>query len=243
MLQFSAMTHRERLVQNFLVGLFGTTAFITITVFSLIWINGLSYDRATGSFEQTAVIAIEEKLKDVTVSLNGRVVDDQLPLQERGLLPGLYEIEISRDGFRPFIKNVVLQAGEVEIIKNVVLIADQPLLTDLPADYRFITIGNFSAGLTLIGGELRDGAKFITRFAVEPLKVYRLNHIYLYQLGKQIRTFDPETTQDFFIHELAHEPGTINPKPFSWSLAVKDGELNYLINLTEPTVAAVNPPQ
>ncbi len=237
------MTRKQQFVQNFLVGLFGTTAFVTITVFSLLWVNGLSYDRATGSFEQTSVIAIEEKLNDVTVTLNGLKVGTELPLQQRQLKAGLYELEIARAGYRSFVKNIVLQTGGVERIKDVVLIADNPLTTALPVDYRFITLGPLSSGLTLTDGELYDGTIFITRFAAAPLKVYRLNHIYLYQLDQQIRTYDPETTQDFLIHTVASDEVTINPKPFSWSFAVKDGTTSYLINLTEPTVAAAALPQ
>ncbi|MEX1051813.1 MAG: hypothetical protein WEC83_00260 [Patescibacteria group bacterium] len=237
------MTRKQQFVQNFLVGLFGTTAFVTITVFSLLWVNGLSYDRATGSFEQTSVIAVEEKLRDVTVKLNGLTVAEELPLQQRNLKPGLYELEISRVGYRSFIKNVILQVSEVKIIENVVLIANNPLITELPADYRFITLGPISAGLTLSDGELYDGGRFITRFATAPSAIYRLNHIYLYRLDGQIRSFDPETSQDFLIVTLENEQTTINPKPFSWSFAVQDGARNYLVNLTEPTVAAVDLPQ
>ncbi len=237
------MTRKQQFLQNFLVGLFGTTAFVTLTVFSLLWVNGLSYDRATGSFEQTSVIAVEEKLKDVTVMLNGVEVADALPMQQRSLKPGLYELEISREGYRSFVKNIILQAGEVEIIENVALIAETPLVTDLPADYRFITLGAKSVGLTLSDGELYDGTSFITRFAVLPNKIYRLNHLYLYQVSQEIRLFDPETSQDFLITIASTADTVINPKPFSWSFAVKDGERNYLINLTELSEDLASQPQ
>lgn len=233
------MTSKERILQNFLVGLFGVTAFVLIATFSFIWLNGLNYNKATGSFEQTSVIAIESRARDVSVWFNGINVASSIPTQRRNLQPGYYEVEVRREGFHTFRKTLTLRAGQVGIIKGVVMIAEQPLISRLSDDHRFVGMGQFSTGLSLIGGELYDGSRLVTRFANKPTNIYRLNETYLYILNNEIRIFIDETSQDFLIHSADGPITNINSNPFSWTVAVQDASGNYLINLTEPSEALV----
>jgi hypothetical protein len=214
------------------VGLFGTTAFVTIAIYSFVWLNGLSYNTANGSFEQTSIIAVESKAQSVEVWLNGQKYDDKIPTQIRSLKPGLYQLEIHRQFYQTYTKNFVLQPGEVGFLKDVVMIAKKPLVSSLDKTARFIDIGNFSTGLTLTNGELYDGTKFITRFSQNPSKIYRFDAVYLYLTGKEIRLFIPETSQDFPVYSVASDNPTINPDQFSYTVAVKDGNSSYLINLS-----------
>jgi len=226
------MTRNQRLLQNFIVGLFGTTAFVTIAIFSLYWLNGLSYNRATGSFERTSIIAIESKAQEVEVWLNGQKFGDEIPTQIRSLTPGLYQLEIKRPLFHTYTKNFVLHPGQVGFLKDVVMLAKKPLISNLAKDTKFIDIGNLSTGLTLTNGELFDGSEFITRFSVAPSKIYRLDKTYVYYLNSEIRIYIPETNQDFLIHTTASANSIINPDQFSYTLSVKDGAKKYLLNLS-----------
>ncbi|MEX1123943.1 MAG: PEGA domain-containing protein [Patescibacteria group bacterium] len=236
------MTRKERLLQNFLVGLFGTTAFVTIAIFSLIWVNGLSYDKASGTFEQTSVIAVDSKISNVTVWLNGLKVSNTLPFEKRNLNPGSYELEIKRAGFYSYEKSFHLRPGQVGLVKDVLMVAIAPLKTTLAKNYRFVDIGKLSTGLSLVRSELYDGSKLITRFSQTPEKVYRFNNAYLYLLNNEIRLYIPETSQDLLVTKTAAADPTINPKLFSWSFALKDGNSNYLVDVVESSVAAVTSP-
>lgn len=237
------MTRKQRLLQNFLVGLFGTTAFITIAFFSFVWLNGLNYNTATGSFEQTSIIAVESKAQSVEVWVNGQKYDDKIPTQIRSLKPGFYQLEIRRQYFQTYTKNFVLQPGQVGFLKDVVMIAQKPIVSSLKSDARLINIGPFSTGLTLTNGELYDGTKFITRFGKNPEKIYRFDATYLYLTGREIRLFIPETSQDFFIHSVTSADPIINPDQFSYTVTIKDGSKKYLINLIASSEGAAGIPQ
>ena len=228
-----SMTRKDRILQNFMVGLFGTTAFVTIAIFSLTWVNGLTYDKATGSFEQTSVIAIDTKIKNVSVFINDRFISESLPVKERNLAPGKYEIVIKRKNFQTFRRIFDLTVGQVSIIEEVVMIANKPLITALDDDYRLIDVDSLSVGLSLIDGKLYDGVDFITRFHISPDKIYRLNFTYLYVINNEIRLYIPESHQDFLIAATSGQEVLINIKAFSWSFAILDGDDKTLINVTE----------
>lgn len=226
-----------------MVGLFGTTAFVTITIFSLVWVNGLTYDKATGSFEQTSVIAIETKIKNVSVFINDELVSDSLPLQERNLTAGQYKLKITRKNFQTLRQTINLKVGQLELIEDIVMVATKPLVTSLDVDYKIIDVGNYSTGLSLLDGKLYEGTDFITRFANDPKKIYKFNFTYLYIINNEIRLFIPETSQDFLIISSSQADITINTKPFSWSFAVLDGDSKYLVNVVESSEASVDSAQ
>lgn len=227
------MTRKDRILQNLMVGLFGTTAFVTIALFSLVWLNGLTYDKATGSFEQTSVIAVEAKFKDVSVFINDEFVAESLPLRKRNLPPGKYNLEIKRKNFQTVRKTFNLNIGQLELIEDIVMVANKPLVTSLDNDYRLVDVGNLSTGLSLVDGKLYDGTDFITRFSNDPKKIYRFNFTYLYTINNELRLFIPETSQDLLLISSSQTEIIINTKPFSWSFAVLDGDSKYLVNIAE----------
>ena len=227
------MTRKDRILQNFMVGLFGTTAFVTIAIFSLTWVNGLTYDKATGSFEQTSVIAIDTKIREVSVFINDEFIAESLPVTVRNLTSGKYEIEIKRKNFQTFKRILNLKLGQVSLIDEVVMVANKPLITALDGDYRMVDVDSLGVGLSLVDGKLYDGVAFITRFHVSPDKIYRLNFTYLYVINNEIRLYIPESNQDFLIAATSGQEVLINIKAFSWSFAILDGDDKSLINVTE----------
>jgi hypothetical protein len=235
------MTSKKHRVQSFLITFFGTIIFLVVSTYVLLWANGVKFDPETKTFEKTVVVAVDAKITNVEIFLNDKKIATQAPIQKRGLAPGRYDLKITREGFHPYHKTFVLQGGEVGIETEIKLIAVSPLITDLPADAKFIGNGNLSAGLSLDNGALYDSTRFVTRFATVPSKVYRFNNAYLYQIGESFRIYFPESNQDFLVYTTsAPEQVEVNLAPFSWAFSVDENGAKKLVNLTIATEAEAN---
>ncbi|MEK7202609.1 MAG: PEGA domain-containing protein [Patescibacteria group bacterium] len=229
-----ALKHRRFIA--FLAGTLAVAAFLVISSAAVVWANGLRYNNSTGSFEKTVLIAIDSNRAELTVTLNGVKVADQIPYRARNLLQNTYVVELSKVGFQTWKQIFLLSEGQIGLIKDPVLIAQIPLVTNAEAGLTPILTGQLDFGLNLADGELSDGGTLVTRFGRSPLQVHRFNEYYLYQDGNQLRLFIPAGTQDYLIHQS----GQIGQLPIelfedTWQVAIQDGTSVKLINLTIPT--------
>lgn len=234
------MRSRKEKIATYIIGVLGVAAFCILTVIALVWANGLQFDPQTKTINQTAVIAIEPKLSNVTVLINGRVVANQTPYQKRNLAGGQYEVVIQRRNFKDYKKLFKLLAGEVGVIKeDAVFLASEPkrtLLTDVT--YREHT--PIDLGLSVTGGEITDQGKLITRLSQEPIIFRRLNKGYLYQIDRQLRFYLPENLQDELVAELASSAiAKINVDFNDWRVIIFEGEQALSIELTVPAASSV----
>lgn len=78
-------------------------------------------------FQKTGAIYIQTKPNDVKISINNKNFSDASGLLKSGtfienLLPKLYEVKIEKDGYFPYIKNVVVEPAIVSAITNTILV-------------------------------------------------------------------------------------------------------------------------
>lgn len=228
--------------QTAIISTIGVLVFIVVTTSILIWANGLRFDPAKGTFEQTSVVSVESDLEDVEISLNGKLTGTESPLQIRDLSPGRYEISIEKVGYQTYRQLFVLARGEVGIVEDVDLVAVNPLVTVLPENARFINPVKFSSRLSMDGGELYDGSKLVTRFSIVPLQAHRFSSYYLYQQGTDFRVFIPITNQDFLVYRSSlADYVPINSIPNSNSFVLNEGAVKKLINLSIPIEVVAEP--
>lgn len=230
------MAPKHRRFLGFLAGTLALGVFVVLSSAAVVWANGLRYNSSTGSFEKTVLIAIDSNRADATVTLNGEKVADQIPYRARNLLQNTYVVELSKDGFQTWKQTFLLSEGQIGLIKDPVLIAHTPLVTNSEAGLTPKLTSQLDFGLSLTDGELTDGGVLITRFGRSPLQVHRFNGYYLYQDGNQLRLFIPAGTQDYLIYQS----GQIGQLPIelfgdTWQVAIQDGTSVKLINLTIPT--------
>lgn len=236
---------------SLIISLTGAVFFVLITLTTIVWATGLKFNTATGSFEQTAVIAINNSLNDVTISLDGKVVGNATPITLDGLKGGRYHLTITKVGFYPYEKYFQLSPGQAGVVKKVALIAQQPQTTDVP-DAVYLPGEPFDVGLTFENGQLVDFGSLVTRFATPIIQAHRLNTGYLYQQGNDLHLFFAENNQDFTIFKAGtSDLIKLNINAANWGItvfsnapqpwSVLDGTAPKQLLLTEPTAATVQP--
>lgn len=230
------MVSKQSRRQTIIISTFGVLAFVILTTVAITWALGVSYNKQTRAFEQSAVIAIEAKLNNVAVSLDSKLVGTKAPLQLRNLAAGRYNLTVTREGFHPYQRTLQLDFGQVVTITELPLIAISPLVTTLAADAKFTNPVLLSSNLSLDAGELYDGSTFVTRFAQVPSQVHRLPSGYLYQMGGQFHYLLPVANQDVVVYTASiNEYLPINTVNSSWAFIVNEGSTKKFVNLTIPS--------
>ena len=96
-------------------------------VFISFYSRGLSFNLKTFRFQKTGAIFIETKPKNVLIKIDGEVFPDQSgPISSgtliRNLLPRIYKIDIEKDGFYPWSKNLEVKPAFVTEATRIILI-------------------------------------------------------------------------------------------------------------------------
>ncbi len=214
----------------------GMILFVVITVTTIFWATGLKFNAATGSFDRTAVIAVNNSLDNVTVSLNNKVVGNETPITLGGLLGGNYQLTITKPGFHPFQKFFLLSPGEAGVIKVATLIALNPKTESVPQAI-YLPTEPFDVGLDFQNGELNDFGKLVTRFSTDIAQAHRFNTAYLYQQGTDLHLYFAENNQDITVYQA--NSGALlqlNLSPSDWTLTVFAPDGPKQLSLTIPTV-------
>ena len=233
------MNTKRRKLLTTLAALTAILAFTIISASAVVWANGWRYNSSTGSFDQTVLIAVDGSAQKIEVLLDGIKVADHIPYRVRNLLPGSYTVELSKDGFQSHRQTFWLSSGQVGLINDPVLIAKQPLVTTTVSPLVTAELDAFDFGLLLTGGELTDRGELVSRFSVTPLQVHRFNDFYLYELGNELRLYLKAGSQDYLVYRAERvEKLPLALYPATWQVAVTDGKLTRLVNLTISGVSA-----
>lgn len=218
-----------------LAGGLAVVSFLILSSVAIVWANGLKFNPKTLNFDQTVLIAIEGALDNVTITLNGEVVGSQTPLRLRSLLPGRYNLIISRKGFQSWQQSFDLREGQVGLIKDPFLVAEHPVVS-LSDEKPLITdYSTFDRGLVASSGELSDHGQLVTRFSTEISQAHRFQSGYIYQQGGQLRLFIPAGDQDWLLYSSdTSELMRLQIIDSSWQIAVGFPDSTKIINLQLP---------
>jgi hypothetical protein len=112
---------------------FCVTLFIVLLSAILFYTFGYQLDTETGEAIQTGGLVIKTPIKDVTVYQNGEIakkngfISDLITdfIKIDNLKPAVYNIEIKKDGYQTWKKNVEIKSGQVEKFENIVILKDQ----------------------------------------------------------------------------------------------------------------------
>jgi len=234
------MSYDRFRLQALLAAVLATIAFLLLSSMAIIWANGLRFNPITRKFEQTAVLAIDQKLENIRVKVNSVLVATETPWQGRSLAAGPYQVILEKTGFYPFEQTFNLTPGEVGLVTNIIFIAETPKVTSLEAGVELPEQTVFDFQLSIVDGELLDRGRLVTRFSQLPIQVHRFNANYLYQQNNELRLFLPISHQDFLLTTLPHsELVPLQVLPGAWQVIFKTGATASLLELTVPS--AVSP--
>lgn len=122
--------------------------FLGATTFLVLAAYGYRYDSQENKLEPTGIIAIDGAYRGVNVSLDGTIIARNLPVSISGVREGYHRLEILKDGFMPWSREVQVTNGMVSSIPFVVLLSEKSI-----QDPKVVlsTKGLFKSPIALLG--------------------------------------------------------------------------------------------
>ncbi|PIR94864.1 hypothetical protein COT95_01865, partial [Candidatus Falkowbacteria bacterium CG10_big_fil_rev_8_21_14_0_10_37_6] len=108
--------------------------FFIITPVIFFYAAGYNFNLNSGSIERTGILMIKTEPRNAQVSLGERkkhnwlydiIYGDKIlttPLKLRNLLPGDYEVTISKEGYFDYRKQINLLSGRTVVLDNILLV-------------------------------------------------------------------------------------------------------------------------
>ncbi len=103
-----------------------------------------------GGIEVQAISGDQEAISGAQVSLNGKLIG-HTPLKRKDIVPGEYELEVTKDGFRPFNSRVSIEERVVLGVKSVLITAKMPTITSISHDVTAVLLTGDRIKVTLRG--------------------------------------------------------------------------------------------
>ncbi|MCX6809525.1 MAG: PEGA domain-containing protein [Candidatus Berkelbacteria bacterium] len=136
--------------------------FLACVSLALIYVTGYQIDLVNKDIKQTGIISVQTDnaniyLDDKLVG-NGRVT-------LRNITPNSYNIKVTKEGYHIWEKNIKLEAGEAEILNNIVLFKENIIPREFSVDQNdfFNKIAD-TAQIRVDGGEIYQNDQLVTRF-------------------------------------------------------------------------------
>ena len=95
-------------------------AFFVITSLIIIYAAGYSYNFKNGRIEKTGILYVESQPKAADIFINGQF-KDQTPTRFARLLPDTYTVEVKKDGYHSWRKDVEVKSNLTTFHRDIVL--------------------------------------------------------------------------------------------------------------------------
>lgn len=203
---------RTKSIFKILISQLSVALFVTLLALSILfYAEGYRFNYKNFKIFKTGVLAVSCYPKDATVKLNSRIKSDKTPYSVN-LLPGYYNVELSKPGFVTWSQTVRVESEMVENFKSTVLfrekpeiatLTDQKLINSLDSPIDSLAIGNKS-GIYHSDYEIWLNNDLVTRFSEPILKAiwYADKQHIVYQQGDQIRVIEITGTNDTLLVDL-----------------------------------------
>lgn len=219
---------RSRASYRSIAGTLFTVLLFVIVATTLVGLtNGYIFDFGSNRFTQTGIVSLTVKQMPVTVSINGKKkLYKKKPINLTYLVPGQYNVEISKDGYYPWTKTFRIAAGEVKVNPFVQLYLasaeaepatkkESDLLTNATMvasdlDIRLYEIWIKPISRTYPFTVTSDKFAFVGRYA-QPVHgaIWADNKTnIIFQVGNEIRLIDRDGTNDHLLVKLSGDEAT-----------------------------------
>lgn len=160
-------------------------AFFIIAPAIILSTAGYRYNFSRQRFERTGVLIVESRPEGGSVSLNGKLQDDQTPARLQKLSPGPYAVRVEKPGYHAWEKAVTVQSRDTTFLNDISLFLESaPALfaeagttsgETFSYDARYAAaVATTRSGSELVIVDLRDGAEtrpYRTSAAAEDLRL------------------------------------------------------------------------
>lgn len=202
--------------------------FTTLTTLFVFAAAGFRVNWQTKSISKTGLIVLKGEENNVEIKLNGKFMGNKLPLRLPYLLPGWYEVTISRDTYITWQKSIWVSMGQAYEEKDVVLWRSD-MKAEVESDENRVSLLNNTKtpdNIIIDGGEVAADGKLVTRFMETPgFYAWYSDHSHIViQIGNQIRVIELDGGNDTVLAELeSSEPSVFRIIEGGKILLYKDG--------------------
>jgi len=179
------------------------TSFLFFATVLILEAYGYRLDVRTWRIEPTGTIIIDGLPRQAQLRVNNELKPEDLPVKLAKLLPGAYEISLSRNNYQTWSKTFNLQGGQAIEIKRVLLFLNEPKPAETTRNLALAELQknflNQSQPIKMQGNEIWYQEKLVTRFSALPtgaILTNERNHI-IFQLGRELRVMDLDGTNNF----------------------------------------------
>lgn len=194
----------------FMLGLW--FAFFIIAPSVILYTAGYRYDFAKHQIKQTGVLSVDVEPRDSLVSLNGILIERDIPIKLTNRVPGTYSLKIERPGYKTWERDITIESNNTTYIKGVTLIKDALPVRLFEADETVLSVKGYNDTL---------------------LVLKKINELY------ELHIINDTTNNDSLVYRtLSPVKPIIEVSPYA-SLAYSriqgtDEDTLYLISLTNP---------
>lgn len=169
--------------------------------------NGWQFNYRTFGLVKTGMIALNGQPGNAQIKINNKVLNKNLPIKIRNLIPGNYEVELSLSGYQSWQKTIQVLPGRVSSFEKVILFFENPSSIEVPANITETIIKEGtrqSEQLEFAGPEIYFNKVLVTRFSQDILTaaVYPEGEHLIVQLGNEIRVIDLDGSNDRLLFRL-----------------------------------------
>jgi hypothetical protein len=200
-------------------GLLYFIAYCAIAVFCLLWAMGYRVNWAAATIQQTGVLELSSPQAGLNpeVYINGQLHEQTLPVRLRWVLPGRYDVEIKKEGYQSWSRQVVVHPNERVSFPSILLLFEAPREITPPnlrldeLEARVPTTRNIEIRFQ---NELWIRDEFVTRSSQDILQAewYDEGKFVIYQAGNALLLRNIETGVSQLVAEF--EPEIQTPVPY-----------------------------
>lgn len=186
---------------------FGVSAlFVISSAAAVFWTAGYRINLQTWRIQKTGLIYLKSDPKEVTVLINNRLVSFKTPFRWSRILPGVYELAITKDGFLPWRKTIRVEPDLTSDYRTIILYKDQAVEAEPTEDQtKYLKNYQFDQDVTTSDGEIWYNTQLVSRFSSPIIQADLTpdrDHI-VYQRGREIRVIEIDGGNDSFLVGLA----------------------------------------
>lgn len=190
-------------------------SFVFFAVILIAFANGYHINMKNFHLQKTGIIIVDGNIDNALVSINGKTRISGLPCEFTRLLPGRYEIKVSKANYQDWSKIVYLEGGQATTLNDVTLYFNKivPIkASDAPQALARArqTFQNQSANISLENNEIHYQQKLITRFSQNiggAIYDGQTNHFY-FQQQNEIRAIDFDGSNNVLLFKLPSDAAT-----------------------------------
>ena len=190
--------------------IFLVSSFLALALFILYEANGYRLNKQTWRLELTGLISLDGQPKQVdSIMINGKKVDDTiLPYKVKKLLPGYYDIIITKSGYQNWAKSFYLDGGQAFEDKKMFLFFDKPIIKESVRNISLDSLKNDAKNqasqVVIKDNEIWYDDELLTRFSDAPKSaILADDHLHIFfQLGSELRVIELDGSNNSKLFDL-----------------------------------------